>query len=119
MSPADSPRVTVMVCHDCCCGTRKKHPGTNHEAQRAALLALDAGDVRVRVVDCLDECQRSNVVLVRDHALPRRERDTWLGQVLYPSKVSALVEWVGTGGPLPEALARHRFVPPRSARPPK
>lgn len=99
-----------MVCHDCCCGTQDKHPGTDHEAQRRALRRCASDRVRVREVECLDECDRSNVVLVRDHRLPRRAQDTWLGGVLNASDTEALVEWLDADGPMPPDLAARRFV---------
>ena len=99
-----------MVCHDCCCGTESKHPDTDHEAQRRALRGCASDRVRVREVDCLDECDRSNVVLVRDHRRPRRERDTWLGGVLDADHTDALVGWLAADGPLPVGLEARRFV---------
>jgi len=38
--------------------------------------------VVLRVVDCLDECDRSNVAVLRRTDVPSRERDTWLGGLL-------------------------------------
>ena len=103
------PDRDVMLCRDCCCGT-DKHPRTDHDAQRDTLLAQDGSDgVRVRVVDCLDQCDRSNVVLVRDFTGGRRPRDTWLGGVLSPATTALVVDWVREGGELPRALEPHRF----------
>ncbi|GGF50392.1 hypothetical protein GCM10011519_25430 [Marmoricola endophyticus] len=99
-----------MVCHDCCCGTTTKHPTVDHEAQRHAVRRCASDRVRVREVECLDECDRSNVVLVRDHRLPRRERDTWLGRLLTSEETDALTRWLTEDGPLPEELTRRRFV---------
>ncbi|MCW2814971.1 MAG: hypothetical protein JWN84_2426 [Nocardioides sp.] len=104
-----TPRLTVMLCRDCCCGSPGKHPATDHDAQRAAIEDLAAADVRVRTVECLDECDRSNVVLVRDHRLPSRLRDTWLGGVLEPRLTESLCDWVAEGGPLPPALRSRQF----------
>ncbi|MFY0405488.1 (2Fe-2S) ferredoxin domain-containing protein [Solicola sp. PLA-1-18] len=105
-----APDVSVTVCHDCCCGTTRKHPGVDHEAHRAALLATADDRVRVRVVDCLGVCERSNVVLVRDLRRRRSDRDTWLGEVVRPEQVDALVGWVeGRCGPLPRALRANVF----------
>ncbi len=88
----------------------EKHPSTDHDAQRDALLGCDgAGGVRVRVVDCLDQCDRSNVVLVRDFTGGRRPHDTWLGGVLNPRTTEHLVTWVQDGGALPRELVPHRF----------
>jgi predicted metal-binding protein len=74
----------------------------------------------VRVVDCLDECDRSNVVVVRRGGARARDRDTWLGDVLPDRATAALTAWVAAGAvePLPPELAGRRFrhVPPRRRR---
>ena len=112
------PDRDVLLCRDCCCGTAK-HPDVDHDAQRAALEALDDRDgrhgprIRVRVVDCLDECQNSNVVVVRDftarRSAGRRPSDVWLGGVLDPETTAEVVAWVRDGGDLPTALRRHEL----------
>lgn len=104
------PDRDVLVCRDCCCGSRTKHPGTDHDAQRDRLEAGAPDGVRVRVVDCLDECDRSNVVMVRDFTVGRRPRDTWLGDVHDESTTDAILDWVADGGPVPDALAPRVFV---------
>lgn len=113
---------TVLLCRGCCCGTAAKHPGTDHLEQELALerAAAERPDVELRVVDCLDECDRSNVVVVRRHGRPPKERDTWLGGVVTAKASRALVEWVEEGAPepAPAPLAGHRFrhVPPRKGK---
>lgn len=104
------PDRDVLLCRDCCCGSRSKHPRTDHLAQREALLACSGVDgVRVRVVDCLDQCERSNVVLVRDFTAGRRPHDTWLGGVLDATATEQVVAWVTAGGTLPMELMSHCF----------
>ncbi|KRA32336.1 MULTISPECIES: hypothetical protein [unclassified Nocardioides] len=112
------PDRDVLLCRDCCCGTTKKHPAIDHSAQRDAIEALDdpAGRrgprIRVRVVDCLDECDRSNVVLVRDFTYfpgGRRPKDTWLGGVLSEATTDEVVDWVREGGAVPPSLAPRVF----------
>ncbi len=81
----------------------------------------DRPDVELRVVDCLDECDRSNVVVLRRTGRPARERDTWLGGVLGDRATAALGGWLADGAPdpVPAPLAGHRFrhLPPaRSSR---
>ena len=107
-----------MLCRDCCCGTAAKHPRTDHEAQLLALEEAASPAVELRVVDCLDECDRSNVVVVRRPRAPRKERDTWFGGVLSEPATNALVDWVRQGAPagsVPSRLAglAFRHVPPR------
>lgn len=112
--PGRSTGCTVLVCRGCCCGTERKHPDVDHAAQLAALEAAVVGvpGGRVRVVDCLDECSRSNVVVVRDRATGTR---VWLGEVNEAAVTDALADWLAawetTGGALPAALAAHAFVP--------
>lgn len=112
------PERDVLLCRDCCCGTTKKHPDVDHARQRDAIegLADPAGRrgprIRVRVVDCLDECDRSNVVLVRDftyHQGGRRPKDTWLGGVLDERATAAVADWVRDGGSVPASLASYVF----------
>jgi predicted metal-binding protein len=116
------PPTTVLLCRGCCCGTAAKHPDTDHLEQELALerAAAEHPDVELRVVDCLDECDRSNVVVVRRHGRPAKERDTWLGGVVTGKASRALVDWVADGAPepAPAPLVGHRFrhLPPRRGK---
>lgn len=103
-----------MLCRGCCCGSASKHPSTDHDEQVAQLEAVASDAVRVRVVDCIDRCARSNVVLVRERLAPGRRRDTWFGGVHYRAHTRALADWVADGcaPELPADLARLR-IPPR------
>ena len=119
---AQGPGSVVLLCRGCCCGTTDKHPQLDHEHQQSALQEAADGqpDVELRVVDCLDECDRSNVVVLRRPGRPARERDVWLGGLLSVRGTEALQQWIrgGAAGPLPDALAglRFRHVPPRRGR---
>jgi (2Fe-2S) ferredoxin len=113
---------TVTVCRGCCCGTTRKHPGIDHAAQVVELTAGigDAGSVRVS--DCLDACERSNVVVVgpsRDGKLAGA-RPVWLSGVLDPDTVADVVAWVRAGGPgvgdPPNDLDLAAFMPTRRSR---
>jgi predicted metal-binding protein len=109
--------VVVMLCRGCCCGTAQKHPRTDHEAQQLTLEQAVAAQplVDLRVVDCLDECDRSNVALVRRPRAPKADRDTWLGGLLTPAATSTLADWLREGAPpeLPRLLSSLRFKPAR------
>jgi predicted metal-binding protein len=74
----------VLLCRGCRCGTRDKHPNVDHQAQERRLeAAADAyPGVELRVVECLDECDRSNVAVLRRPGVAAKERDTWLGGLL-------------------------------------
>lgn len=113
---------TVTVCRGCCCGTDRKHPGVDHAGQVAALVAGVGDAGRVRVTDCLDACERSNVVVVGPSPAGRRAgaRPTWLANVLHPETVAEVVDWVRGGGPgvgdPPGLLDLCVFTPSRRAR---
>lgn len=109
---------TVTVCRDCCCGTRKKHPGVDHDAQVEALRDGCAGFGRVIVSQCLLACERSNVVVVAPAPAQRRTgaKPVWLNEILDDDLTDAVVDWVRAGGPglaeLPAVLKRHVGVRP-------
>jgi hypothetical protein len=98
---------SVLVCRGCCCGTSRKHPAVDHEMQVATLsTAARQGGGRCRVVDCLDECSASNVVVVR-----RRDGHPaiWLGSVLSVDDTAAVADWLAQGAQvsaMPLAVAR-------------
>lgn len=91
------------MCRACCCGTERKHPDVDHDAQVEALRAV----ARVRVVDCVGECSQSNVVIVR----PGDGRTLWFGRILDEPSTATLCEWLANGAAIdiPEVLACHRF----------
>jgi predicted metal-binding protein len=105
---------SLLLCRGCCCGTTAKVPRLDHEAQEDA---LKGSGVEVRVVDCLDECDRANVAVLRRPGLPRRERDLWLGGLTTERATDALVAWLdegATGTPPRELRGRvFRHVAPR------
>ncbi|GAC1611363.1 MAG: hypothetical protein NVS3B26_23740 [Mycobacteriales bacterium] len=112
----------VLLCRGCCCGTTSKHPRTDHAQQLAVLAAAVANQdsVTLRVVDCLDECDRSNVAVVRKAGAAAKDRDTWLGGLLTPRATDAFADWLADGadGALPAAVAglRFRHFAPRKGR---
>lgn len=118
MSRRTGPEAVLLLCRGCCCGTRSKHPRTDHDAQVEALEAAAAAapGVELRVVGCLDACERSNVAVLRRPAAPRRERDTWLGGLLSERATEALAAWLGAGAagglPGPVGALRFRHAPP-------
>jgi hypothetical protein len=111
----------VTVCRGCCCGTAGKHPDTNHDAQLAELRAGVGDAGLVRVSDCLDSCEHSNVVVVGPSAAGRRAgaRPTWLLGVLDRKTTADIVTWVRGGGPgiaePPAVLDLLVFTPARRA----
>ena len=115
----DRPGTVVLLRRGCCCGADNKHPKVDHDTQERRLeTAADAHPgVALRIVECMDECDRSNVAVLRQTGAPAKERDTWLGGLLTDRATTALVAWIaqGAAGPLPDALSglRFRHVPPR------
>ncbi|GLZ39604.1 (2Fe-2S) ferredoxin domain-containing protein [Actinokineospora sp. NBRC 105648] len=104
----------ITVCRDCCCGTVKKHPTVNHGHQLARIRELAARHgATVRVAECLDTCETSNVVVVQ----AKGSKPVWLGFVLTDAAVDDIDQWLAAGGPgvapLPETLELHRVSPPR------
>ena len=98
----------MLVCRACCCGTTEKHPDVDHDAHldRLQLAVNHAPGARLFVVDCLDKCDRSNVVVVR----AKRVRH-WFGDMLEDDAVNTLAGWLAEGAPsaVPAALAPHVF----------
>ena len=106
--------VTVTVCRDCCCGTARKHPDVDHDAQLAQIREgvgqLGNSSGRLVVSQCLLACDRSNVMVVTPAPGARNggARPVWLFGVLNTEQTQAVVDWVQAGGPgqaaLPDAL---------------
>ncbi|MGZ8178817.1 (2Fe-2S) ferredoxin domain-containing protein [Williamsia sp. SKLECPSW1] len=94
-------RPTVTVCRGCCCGTTRKHPDVDHDAHLDALRASVQDIALVRTSDCLDDCARSNVLVVSPSRAGRSKggRPVWLQQVLTSSAITAVSEWLHEGGP--------------------
>lgn len=109
---------TLTVCRDCCCGTARKHPETDHAAQLARFRAA----ARVRVSDCLDACAYSNVVVVSPSPAGRAAgaRPVWLFGVLDADTEDEVLAWVAAGGPgiadPPGMLDLRIFTPARRIR---
>lgn len=109
---------TVSVCRGCCCGTAKV-PHLDHAGQLARLRQSLEKIGQVRVTDCLDACERSNVVVVQPSRAGRAAggRPVWLGLANDPSVAEDIIAWVRAGGPgladLPDLLDLYAFTPPR------
>ena len=103
-------RPRVLLCRDCCCGTTRKHPDVDHDAQLAALSAV----ARTRIVSCVNECSRSNVVIVRFGD----ERAIWLEAVNSETVTNALCDWISARGadPPPLMVRDKVFVPKNQLR---
>ena len=81
--------LTALICRGCCCGTARKHPEIDHEAQLAGLrAAVAAAGGRLRVTECLGPCERSNVVVLRART-GTGTTTIWAGGVLTPDQTMA------------------------------
>ncbi len=74
--------------------------------QLARLRAMqEASEVRLTLVECLDECERGDVVVVRPCTAARgRGRPAWFAGLAGDDVTGALREWVRSGGPGVSAL---------------
>lgn len=126
MSAIEDAPCKLTVCRGCCCGTKKKVPGVDHDAQLARLSAIDdhsARRVPVRTSKCLGICFQANVVVVQPSAMGRAAggRPVWLGEMTEDDLLEAVDDWIFEGGPglapLPAALADH--VTSKDAKKPK
>ncbi len=119
-SPLDGASVTV--CRGCCCGSLTKHPDLDHRAQLERIRAGVGSSGRVRVSDCLDACERSNVMVVTPSAAGRLAggRPVWLGEVLDDDAADDVITWVASGGPgvsePPNVLDLYAFSPSNRVR---
>ena len=80
--------------------------------QLARLRALGASGVaRLTLSECLDECERGDVVVARPSAAGRDAagRPVWFERLAGDELTADLADWLGRGGPgraeLPESLA--------------
>jgi (2Fe-2S) ferredoxin len=113
---------TVTVCRGCCCGTPQKVPRLDHEAQLTELRTSLTGVAMVRRTDCLDACERANVIVIQPSSEGRKAggRPVWLGQVNDPAAAADITTWVKNGGPgladPPGLLDLYMFSPSRRVR---
>ncbi|MFE6152194.1 (2Fe-2S) ferredoxin domain-containing protein [Streptomyces sp. NPDC057889] len=121
VSGAAAPRPTVTVCRGCCCGSPKV-PGLDHTAQLRDLRRALDGSATVRVTDCLDACERANVIVVQPSTAGRKAggRPVWLGLVNDPDATADITAWIEGGGPgltePPGILDLYAFKPSRRVR---
>ncbi|MGQ0623207.1 MAG: (2Fe-2S) ferredoxin domain-containing protein [Sporichthyaceae bacterium] len=95
---------TGSLCRGCCCGTRRKHPDTDHAWQLERLLAAArtcGGQVEVRATECLDYCAAGNIIVINPSGVGRAHgaKPVWLGFVLDDARLEPIIDWVLAGGP--------------------
>ncbi|MFD5806729.1 MULTISPECIES: (2Fe-2S) ferredoxin domain-containing protein [unclassified Streptomyces] len=118
---AGAVRPTVTVCRGCCCGTPKVS-SIDHAAQLRDLRGALDGAATVRVTNCLDACERANVIVVQPSTAGRRAggRPVWLGLVNDHDATADIATWIESGGPgvtePPGILDLYAFSPSRRVR---
>ncbi|MGA5550544.1 (2Fe-2S) ferredoxin domain-containing protein [Streptomyces pseudogriseolus] len=118
---AGAERPTVTVCCGCCCGT-PKIPGLDHAAQLRDLRKAVGVAATVRGTDCLDACDRADVIVIQPSATGRRAggRPVRLGLVNDRDAIVDIAAWVASGGPgvtdPPGILGLYAFSPSRRVR---
>ncbi|MDT9696497.1 (2Fe-2S) ferredoxin domain-containing protein [Streptomyces sp. P17] len=122
-TPLTGSACSLVVCRGCCCGSARKHPGTDHEGQLELLRAAAAEHgFRIRTTDCLGPCDQANVIVVGPSAAGRRAggRPTWIGFATDDDSTDEVVRWVAAGGPgvaEPPVTLELQFIdPPKDAR---
>ncbi|MEV6423706.1 (2Fe-2S) ferredoxin domain-containing protein [Streptomyces sp. NPDC051662] len=114
-------RPAITVCRGCCCGTPKV-PGLDQTAQLRDLRQALDGTATVRGTDCLDACERANVIVVQPSAEGRKNggQPVWLGLVNNPEAATDITVWIKDGGPgltgPPNILDPYTFRPSRRVR---
>ena len=95
---------------------RAQGPGLDHDEQVRRLSEV----AEVRVTDCLDVCERANVIVVQPSPAGRAAggRPVWLGLVNQPDAAEDIAAWIRAGGPglapIPDILTLHLFTRTRS-----
>lgn len=122
LPPADPSRHRVVVCRGGDCGSRRKHPGTDHRAQLERFVAGLGPDIPVIPAACLEACERSNVVVVlpaNGHSRYAPE-PTWIGEVLEEETTEEIIAWVrdddAAAAETPVSVEVARFMPSRLNR---
>lgn len=119
---ADPEGCTVTVCRGCCCGRTAKNPAVDHAGQLAALRQGLHASAKLRITDCLDVCEQSNVIVIQPSPAGRAAggRPVWLGMVGDSGAVDDITTWIEEGGPgladPPATLDLYEFKPSRRIR---
>lgn len=98
-----------------------RSPASTTAQLRDLRRALD-GSATVRVTDCLDACERANVIVVQPSTAGRKAggRPVWLGLVNDADATADITAWIEGGGPgltePPGILDLYAFKPSRRIR---
>ncbi|MBN8424367.1 (2Fe-2S) ferredoxin domain-containing protein [Microbacterium esteraromaticum] len=114
-------RMTVVVCRGGDCGSRIKHPDTDHAAQLAKVRNAAGDQSVVTVSRCLDACEHSNVIVLVPDADSENAGATpvWVGEVNDAEVTADILEVMDHPGDLPDVpvvVELHTFRPTRQSR---
>ncbi|MEJ1923082.1 (2Fe-2S) ferredoxin domain-containing protein [Microbacterium sp. KHB019] len=114
-------QMIVVVCRGGDCGSRRKHPGTDHAAQLREIRNVAGTKVAVTVSRCLDACEHSNVVVIIPDADGRSAgaSPVWVGEANDAEVTAEILQTMA--GPadltgLPALVDIHTFHPTRQNR---
>lgn len=100
--PARARAVPGLTACSLCAGETLEGVDTAPDGQLGRLRQLEAeGVARLTLVECLDECERGDVVVARPTV---RGRDAgaapvWFEQLAGDAQTAALADWLRAGGP--------------------
>jgi (2Fe-2S) ferredoxin len=89
---------------------------TGGDQIRRLRAIADRGTARLTLTECLDRCERGDVVVARPSPAGRRQggRPVWFERLAGEEPTTTLAGWLRSGGPgvtpLPEELAGHRIA---------
>ena len=108
----DASRVPGLTACSLCAGETLEGRDPRPGGQLARLRALgEAGRARLTLVECLDRCERGDVLVVRPTSPGREQggRPVWFDRLAGDALTGELGGWLDAGGPgladVPDALA--------------
>lgn len=116
-----TPICIMHVCRGGDCGSKTKHPDTDHRAQLAQITDQLAQQAKVTITKCLDACEHSNVIVLTPNPVHTDNPDPiWLGQMNDTTATADLIDWVRDGGPehaeMPIGIELASYSPSRRMR---
>ncbi|MDP5228656.1 MULTISPECIES: (2Fe-2S) ferredoxin domain-containing protein [Arthrobacter] len=119
---SDQDQAVVVVCRGGDCGSRHKHPQTDHQGQLRRIRDGVEPAAQVIVSRCLDACDHSNVVVILPDAAGRAEGagPVWIGEANDADTTQDIIDWVTAGQPAgpgrPALVDIREFTPTRQSR---
>lgn len=111
MSETDERRLPGLTVCGLCAGETLGETDPRRDGQLGRLRDISArGAATVYEVECLDQCNQGDVIVVRPCALERRRggRPVWFSGIAGDEQTDVLEEWLAQGGPggcaVPELL---------------